>query len=93
MYRSKASLKDVGTAERLKMSVRSRCAAAWRCTTYEVLAGRNGKRRRCGNRVWGVPFEESACGNVTCCEDYALMHARECEVKVQVVQRSVPHMC
>ena len=71
------------------MSERLRCAAASRCTNYVALAGTNGETRRCGRRVWGLPSENTACGNVTCCEDCALIHARECEVRVRFVQRSV----
>ncbi len=74
------------------MSERSRCAAASRCTNYEVLAGRNGKRRRCGRRVSGVQFEKSACGNVTCSEDCALIHAQECEVTFKLCRNVCPHM-
>ena len=89
MFGGEASAKGLGTAELLKMSVRPRCAAAARCTTGEEVAGRNGKRRRCGRRVSGAQFERSACGNVTCCENSALIHAREGEVRVEVVQRGV----
>ena len=37
----------------------------------------------------GAQFERTACGKVTCCEDCALIHARECEVGVKLVQRGV----
>ena len=49
-----------------------------------------GKRRRCGRRVSGVQLENSACGNVTCSEHCALIHAQDCEVRVKFVKRSVP---
>ena len=36
-----------------------------------------------------LPAENTACGNVTCCEDCALIHFRECKARMRVVQRSV----
>ena len=40
--------------------------------------------------VSGVQFENSACRNVTCSEDCELIHAQEGELRVKLVQRSVP---
>ncbi len=74
------------------MSERSPCAAASRCTNFEVLAGRNGKRRVGGRRVSGVQFENSACGNVTCSEDCALIHGQECEPRLNLCSKVCPHM-
>ena len=38
----------------------------------------------------GLHFENSAFGKVTCSEHCALIHAQECEVRVKLVQQSVP---
>ena len=80
------------TAEQVKMSVRPCCVVPTMCTNSEEVAGRNGKRRRCGRRVRGVLFENTACGNVTYCEECALIHARECEVRLRIVQRIVAYV-
>ena len=66
-----------------------RCAAALRCRDFESVPGRHGKRSRCGKRMRGASYEVTACGNVVCCEDCALVHAEECEVRVRTVQCSL----
>ena len=38
----------------------------------------------------GARYEVTACGNVVCYEDCEVVHAEECEVRVAIVQCSVP---
>ena len=57
------------------------CAAGSRCTDFESVPGRNGKRRRCGKRMQGAASEVTACGKVVCCEDCEVVHTEDCEVR------------
>ena len=79
----------VQNARKMPDTRRKRCAAASRCTNFESVPDRHGKRRRCGKRMRGARYEVTACGNVVCCE---LVHAEECEVRVAVVQCRVPSL-
>ena len=75
-------------ARKMPDSRQKRCVAASRCTNFESVPGRHGKRRRGGKRMRGARYEVTACGNVVCCEDCEVVHAEECEVRVANVQCS-----